>query len=89
MFRARRLAQYSKYHLITPDENLESDLRKIEGLSQRKKIKAKESCVFGFDKCPVRATLGKIEIEKLARFCATCGRNKQSMEGRKETDEEL
>lgn len=71
MFRSRRLAQYAKYNLLTPDEGIENDIRKIEGLSARKQVKPSESCVFGFGECPVRKG-NKIPLDKLAKFCASC-----------------
>lgn len=71
MFRARRLSQYSKYNMITPDENLENDIRKIEGLTPKVKPKKKEACVFGFGECPVRKTT-RISLDKLAKFCQSC-----------------
>jgi len=71
MFRSRRLAQYLKYDAVTPDENLENDIRKIEGLSPRKKIKQSEKCVFGYGVCPVRKNT-KISLDKLANFCREC-----------------
>lgn len=72
MFRARRLAQYSKYNLITPDENLETDIRKIEGLTPKKVLSPKESCIFGWGECRVRSSEPKISPENLARFCSSC-----------------
>lgn len=71
MFQARRLSQYSKYHMLTPDENLENDIRQLEGLSPRKKVKKSESCVYGLGECPVRKGT-KVSFEQLAKFCASC-----------------
>lgn len=71
MFRARRLSQYSKYNLVTPDENLENDIRKIEGMSPRKPVEPEKACVFGYGECPVRSS-AKIDLDKLAKFCVAC-----------------
>ena len=76
MFRSRRLAQYAKYNLLTPDESLEMDIRRIEGLTQKKKVKASEKFVFGVGQCPVRKNT-KLTLEKLAKFCASCYKRNQ------------
>lgn len=76
MFRSRRLAQYAKYSVLTPDESLENDIRKIEGLSPKKKIKSSEACIFGFGECPVRKN-AKISLDQLSKFCSSCYKNKK------------
>jgi len=73
MFQARRIAQYSKYDLITPDEHLENEIRKKEGLTPKKSIEPEKQCVFGYGECPVRAGT-KITLDKLAKFCPSCPR---------------
>jgi len=75
MFKARRLAQYAKYNFITPDEAIENDLRKIENLSLKGKVKRKDACVFGMGSCPVRQTV-KVSLESLAKFCSNCSKKK-------------
>ncbi len=75
MFKSRRLAQYAKYNLLTADDSLEDDIRKIEDLSPRKKIPKGKACVFGYGSCPVRKT-EKISLEKLAKFCSNCRKNR-------------
>lgn len=87
MFKARRLAQYSKYNMLTPDENLERDIRKIEGLSQKIPIEPNEQCVFGFGRCPVRMNFPKVTLEKLAKFCTNCSQKKRK-ESKPRSEEE-
>lgn len=91
MFKARRLSLYSKYHMVTPDINLENDIRKIEGLTARAKIATSKECVFGLGECPVRAKM-EISLDKLAKFCSTCfkqrkGEIKLPIEGEEEIEE--
>jgi len=88
MFKSRRLAQYAKYNLLTADDIMEDDIRKLEGLSPRMKVKPSETCVFGMGSCPVRKT-SKVPLEKLAKFCASCNKNRKGDKALVDVEEEV
>jgi len=87
MFKARRLAQYSKYNLLTPDPGLERDIRRIEGLTLREPVEPSKACVFGLGECPVRVNT-EIDLDKLAKFCVSCHKKRKDTPVETPGDEE-
>lgn len=79
MFKSRRLAQYAKYNLLTADDILENDIRRLEGLTPRKPADPNVACVFGMGECSVRKNV-KVGLDQLAKFCVSCAKKKIRME---------
>jgi len=74
MARARRLSVYSKYDLIKRDTTLENEIRRMEGLSPKKKKREDiddTRCVFGLGTCPIREE-EDIPLDRLSAFCNVC-----------------
>ena len=74
MARARRLSVYSKYDLIKRDTTLENEIRRMEGLSPKKRKREDiddTRCVFGLGTCPIREE-EDIPLDRLSAFCNVC-----------------
>ena len=89
MLKSRRLAQYAKYNIITPDASMEDDVRQTEGVPTKKEGEAETQCVFGYGDCPIRKD-NKIPLDELAKFCPACPKNKKEKPDEPEpTDPEI
>lgn len=68
----RRLSSFSKYGLITRNDELENTLRTAEGFPLKKrKQEFNENCIFNLGTCPIRQE-EDMPMDKLVAFCNIC-----------------